>query len=565
MRTSRAAGNRCQAAIRRFGTCPRVGLLRLFIGGALAVPLLTLAAWLLASTAETALAQCDDAVPGLLSATKTTIGTALAIDVQGNYAYVGDWGGRVHGLSSGGILHIFDVTDPCAPRRLSRVAADTPSDNELGDLVVHDSGAGAWAYLANDNNGLTIYDVSDPARPQYLSSRPAFSYALYLFYAGGRYAYVGQTYASGKELAIYDLTAPETASPTFYGPTFGNHRDIHDVQIADGRAYVVAIDGYGDNHFQILDLTIPDRPTLLGDLALPRHQYGEVGDLRVQGSYVYMVISNVDSDPSTFVTIDVSDAAHPQLVKRIAFPNEAIPWPIGNVPWFGASLDLANNQIYIVTERGLVLFDLADPADPQLEAVHFAFPPEFGPCLGGRVVVKDGLAYVTVYGDVFDDTSHGGLAIYRLPAQPAAHVPPELVAAQVALATPTAAQPASLTQVGSDGAPARAVLTVLLGALALAAFIVRCSMVATRRHKGATAPPQSAARCPSCGAELPAQARYCIICGADLSQTGYTGVTVQLTPLNAPALKCPSCGAGNPAGARYCQACQMRLPDIPVK
>ena len=43
--------------------------------------------------------------------------------------------------------------------------------------------------------------------------------------------------------------------------------------------------------------------------------------------------------------------------------------------------------------------------------------------------------------------------------------------------------------------------------------------------------------CPSCGAENPDRARFCISCGTELLPS------------------CPSCGAENPAGAKFCMEC----------
>src|SRR5829696_485128 len=51
--------------------------------------------------------------------------------------------------------------------------------------------------------------------------------------------------------------------------------------------------------------------------------------------------------------------------------------------------------------------------------------------------------------------------------------------------------------------------------------------------------------CPSCAAENPDRARFCMSCGAEL----------------APA--CPSCGAENPPGAKFCMECGTALGDVP--
>jgi hypothetical protein len=86
------------------------------------------------------------------------------------------------------------------------------------------------------------------------------------------------------------------------------------------------------------------------------------------------------------------------------------------VPWFGASLDLAGDQAYVVTKHGLDTFNIANPAQPTLltPAPSQAFPAAFGASLGGRVTIKGNLAYVTAYRDPADSASHGGLAIYTI-------------------------------------------------------------------------------------------------------------------------------------------------------
>lgn len=63
--------------------------------------------------------------------------------------------------------------------------------------------------------------------------------------------------------------------------------------------------------------------------------------------------------------------------------------------------------------------------------------------------------------------------------------------------------------------------------------------------------------CQACGAELPADARFCIECGATIGAAA-TGATVQL-PRQAAALACPSCGAANPDYAIFCVRCGLPM------
>jgi ribosomal protein L40E len=65
--------------------------------------------------------------------------------------------------------------------------------------------------------------------------------------------------------------------------------------------------------------------------------------------------------------------------------------------------------------------------------------------------------------------------------------------------------------------------------------------------------------CQTCGTELPADARFCIECGATIAPAN-TGATVQLT--GATAIACRSCGAANPDFATYCVRCGQELTAL---
>ncbi|NTV64473.1 MAG: hypothetical protein HGA65_13175, partial [Oscillochloris sp.] len=340
-------------------------------------------------------AQACSSAEGLKGFVRTPAGTALGLDLQGNTAYVGDWG---DGLS--GVLNVVDVSNPCQPQLYANVRA---SGNEIGDLTVQ----GTSVYLANDANGLAIYDVGDAAHPARGDDRRDGSYAHAIFYNGGRYAYLGQIYSSGQELAIYDMDAFPAADPTFYAPTFAGHRDVYAVQVQVGRAYILAGDGSGNNHVQILSLADPAHPTLLGDLALPFTEYGDVGEIRVQGDYLYLATGTTATHAGGMVVIRVANPAAPQVVASFFTPDAA------SIPWRGAGLELVGQRVLLVGRSGLYSIDISDPLHP-LAGAPYLFPADVGSALGGRVVVRDGLAYVSVYRDMSVVGSHGGLAIYKL-------------------------------------------------------------------------------------------------------------------------------------------------------
>ncbi len=62
--------------------------------------------------------------------------------------------------------------------------------------------------------------------------------------------------------------------------------------------------------------------------------------------------------------------------------------------------------------------------------------------------------------------------------------------------------------------------------------------------------------CPSCGADLPDDARFCIECGVSVTPAA-TDATLKL-PVREAALACRACGALNPPDAIFCVRCGQR-------
>jgi ribosomal protein L40E len=69
-------------------------------------------------------------------------------------------------------------------------------------------------------------------------------------------------------------------------------------------------------------------------------------------------------------------------------------------------------------------------------------------------------------------------------------------------------------------------------------------------------------RCERCGAEIPADGKFCIECGAPVSQAA-TGATERL-PDYAGGQQCATCGTRNPPGAAFCVTCGSALAARPV-
>lgn len=327
-------------------------------------------------------------------------GLALGIDVHGDYAYVGDWGG----LRGSPTLQVFDVTDPTNPQLI--LTSPRSASQEIGDLAVD----GNLACVANDANGLAVYDVSDPTNPLFLASRReggVFAHSVY--YEGGDYAYVGYNWQTS-DLAIYDLSSlPTLPAPTVY-QVVGNQ--VWDVEVSGSRAYVISEWGScspgGYQCFEVVDVTVPTTPTHISSISLNKSLYGNLGEMRKVGDHVY-VAAGPQGGPAGLRVIDVTDEANPALIGSADVTDTAGPFAKS----YGLAVD--GPRAYLAAAAGLYVFDIVDPANPT-QVDLLTWPAAFGPTRGGHVEVRGDLAYVAVYGDESLSTaaSFGGLAIMSL-------------------------------------------------------------------------------------------------------------------------------------------------------
>lgn len=120
-------------------------------------------------------------------------GIANAVVVQGIYAYLG----------IGPRLVILDVSEPALPTLIGQTAV---LPNIVEDVAV----VGSCAYLALNDSGLRIIDISSPASPIEVGYDPAAALDVAVV---GSYAYV----VNGEGLRVLDVSRPEApAEAGFY-------------------------------------------------------------------------------------------------------------------------------------------------------------------------------------------------------------------------------------------------------------------------------------------------------------------------------------------------------------
>jgi hypothetical protein len=270
---------------------------------------------------------------GLLQGGPVLLGVA---DTAGFAAGVAFEDGRVFVADGENGLVVFDVTDPSAPSPLPGFAlAGDAVDLAVSDHVVY-LVAGALDGLPGGT--LHVIDVGDPNGPVALTELP-LPCAPGAVTVDGRYAFVvggsSDDAACTGRLDTFDVGVPEQASPAGSAAVDGTPSDV---EVAAGRAAVAA----GDAGVQILDVQDPVTPVFVAGLPLPGQTLGVAvspGTLHAvgtQGSHVVVL------DPSS----------EPTLAGSVAVPGFAVA--------------VHGRFLVVAGTDGLHTVDAGDPEEPVL-------------------------------------------------------------------------------------------------------------------------------------------------------------------------------------------------------
>ena len=246
-----------------------------------------------------------------------TSGLAYGVFVAGDYAYVAD-------ENSG--LQIIDISDPA--NVFLKGSYDTPG--KAYRVAVK----GYYAYVADYDEGLQIINVSKPDNPSFAGACNKIKYAEDV-HVDNNYAYV---VGSGPGFSVVDIADPAN-------PVLINSVDTitgTGIHFSGKFAYMTA--GYS---LLAIDATISDNPSIIGvydalELATA---------VAVSGSYAYAA-----SSVSGFHVINISDPANPSFVGAYPIPGADIH-----------NIYVAGNYAYIADgANGLRIIDVTSPAAPYI-------------------------------------------------------------------------------------------------------------------------------------------------------------------------------------------------------
>jgi len=295
-----------------------------------------------------------------------------------------------------GRIDIFDISEPGVPGLLSQIN----SSCEYFDITF----TGNYALSANSYEGLTIYDIENPAEPVLVVSTGSGWYYDYISVAvSDSIAFIG----SYDFIITYNIA--DISEPILWAE-YNLPRGPEAMCNAGNLIYV----GYTTG-CQILDAANPAQPITLGGL----YDYlslNVIKDMCISGDYLYAAcqlsvglsifdVSDSDSlyrvgyyltgvmgcrtlcvrdslifiggchSPS-FRIVDVSEPAYPQMVGDC------------NIQSLDSDLEIQDNYAFCQAHQGLHVVDFTDIENPEVIAVNNAIP------YGKHLKVRDNYAYL---------------------------------------------------------------------------------------------------------------------------------------------------------------------------
>lgn len=287
----------------------------------------------------------------LFVAQAATPTSAYSVFVSGNYAYVAEQGNGVE---------IFNVSNPASPAAVGAFSASNFTNGVFA--------SGNYLYLADGANGMKVLDVSTPASP-FLIGQNAPPGDAHEIVVSGNYAYVA---AKGDGIYIINVVNPDT--PTFvssFATSFA-----WGVQVSGTLAYVTDA-GSG---LKIINVSNPASPSQTG-------AFSTGGDIFFR-SYVINNYAYVAAKGSGIFVINVSNPASPSLAgsyslglglangifvngttayvaygdEGLLILNVTVPGSISQLASFKTTGNAHNNLyysngfIYVASNSGLLVF-----------------------------------------------------------------------------------------------------------------------------------------------------------------------------------------------------------------
>ncbi len=252
----------------------------------------------------------------------------ISVAVQGNYAYVGSYYGKVR---------IFDVGNPASPVLTGQINMKW----SMNSIAV----SGNYAYVGDNADSLHILDISDPKNPIEVKG----------YYFGG---------TSTTSMKIIDTCLYISNLSGLYIIDISNPKDPKTIYNNSGWDYAWGVDADssftyladGSGGLMIFNTSNTDSIKMVGQIG-ENQSMGYAYGVGLYSHYACLV-----SDAGLYI-IDVSDPSHPNQIGFHSLPK------IGNFTINGVTAvetAVRNHYLYLAAgPGGLLIFDLSSPASPK--------------------------------------------------------------------------------------------------------------------------------------------------------------------------------------------------------
>ena len=279
--------------------------------------------------------------------------------VHGDHAYTGTWGMRAE--LPGNLLYAWTLDAEGMPSLSDSIVVDARTVNDV--KIRADGRLGVLTHEGDPEglNGVTFFDLSDPAHPQIISRfTEGLAAGVHNAWLEGDYAYLAlDSRSSG--LRILDVSDP--SSPRLVARFYGGESWLHDVYLRDGLAFL----SHWDAGLIILDVgngMAGGSPTSPVEVSRLRDLGGQTHNVWYWPEAGYAFVGEEQFGYSTAP----SGILHVVDLHDIRRPREVATYEVEGASSHNYWLDEDTGNLYLAWyERGMRILDVNGELMGQLE------------------------------------------------------------------------------------------------------------------------------------------------------------------------------------------------------
>ncbi|OYT16310.1 MAG: hypothetical protein B7C24_08390 [Bacteroidetes bacterium 4572_77] len=227
-------------------------------------------------------------------------------------------------------FEIWDLADITNPSRLSRTPTDALPRGGIYSYQDH-------LYIITVSGGLLVYDISDPANPNYVTTT-SISGSAWNFYGKDNFLYI----QTNNAMRLYDLSSP--SAPILRDSYGGSPKGIY---VKDDLCYIAE-----SSALVITDVSNPDDIVFVGNLAIPGSAY----DVVVIDGFAYVANNWYGGSEGGIYAIDVNDPANP---IQADFYNS-----------YFRAISGEDSKVVAINNEGYCVFDVSTPGQLDISTIE---------------------------------------------------------------------------------------------------------------------------------------------------------------------------------------------------